>query len=213
MNTASNAEHASASRHGGLLLRLIFVVMAVVLLAFAFSQMEHTIRRFFGGNHAEQATLTLLRSEELSFLVTDRLVSQIAVQISDSTPLLGQREGVLIATVRMYYGLDLRKLDAASITRAGRDKLVVRLPDPEMLDFSVDPSSFQYITKRSGLNVIHDYVMNKDIEAELRIKLQPHAARFFAEQRMLPARAKIVQRLQHYFAPLEHELGVRIELQ
>ena len=199
-------------RRGGLSLRLVFAVVAVVLLAFAFSRVERVFHRLFDGNHAEQATLSLLRSEELSFLVTDRLVSQIAVQTSDSSPLLGQREGVLIATVRMYYGLDLRKLDAASITRAGKDKLVVRLPDPEMLDFSVDPASFTYITKRSGLHVIRDYVMDKDIEAELRKKLQPHAARFFADQRMLPARTKIVQRLQNYLAPLERELGVQIEL-
>ena len=205
-------EMRSLGRRGGLLLRLLFAIVFVLLLAFAWSQGKQAVRRFFAGNSAEQATLSLLRSEELSFLVTDRLVSQIAVQISDSSPLLGQREGLLIATVRMYYGLDLRKLHAASITREAHDKLVVRLPDPEMLDFSVDPASFQYITKRSGLNVIHDYVMNQDIEAELRMKLQPYAARFFADQRMLPTRAKIVQRLQHYCAPLAHELGVQIEL-
>ena len=199
------------ARRGGLPLRLIFGVVAVVLLALAFGLAGKAVHRLFAGKQAEQATLSLLRSEELSFLVTDRLVSQIAVQMTDSSPLLGQREGLLIATVRMYYGLDLRKLDAASIVSAGKDKLVVRLPDPEMLDFSVDPASFQYITKRSGLNVIRDYVMDKDIEAELRVKLQPHAARFFADQRMLPARAKIVQRLQNYLAPLERELGVQIE--
>lgn len=200
------------SRRGGLPLRLLLAVVVIVLLAFAFSQVGQTVRRAFAGRHAEQATLTLLRSEELSFLVTDRLVSQIAVQTSDSSPLLGQREGVLIATVRMYYGLDLRKIAAADITREGKDRLVVRLPDPQMLDFSVDPSSFTYITKRSGLNVIRDYVMDKDIEAELRTKLQPHAARFFADQRLLPTRTKIVGRLQNYLAPLAKEMGIRIEL-
>lgn len=202
-------------RRGGLFpsLRLILVATAILLVAFALHLTGHAVSRLFTGDHAEQATLTLLRSEELSFLVTDRLVSQISVISSDNSPLLGQREGVLIATVRMYYGLDLRKIDAHCITRHGRDKLVVRLPDPEMLDFSVDPASFQYITKRSGLNVIRDYVMDKDIETELRTKLQPHAARFFADQRMLPTRAKILQRLQNYLAPLERELGVRIQLQ
>lgn len=102
---------------------------------------------------------------------TLRLISQIAVQITDRSPLLGQREGVLLATVRMYYGLDLRKLDAAAISRRDRN-----------------------------------------IERELRNSLQPCAARFFADQRMLPTRAKIVQRLQNYVAPLERELGMRIEL-
>lgn len=203
---------ACGRRAGGLPLRLILAAAAIVLLAFAFSQIGGAVRRLFAGNRAEQATLTLLRSEELSFLVTDRLVSQIAVQITDNSPLLGQREGVLIATVRMYYGLDLRKLSAADITRAGHNKLVVRLPDPEMLDFSVDPASFQYITKRSGLNVIGDYVMDRNIEAELRVKLQPHAARFFADQRMLPARTKIVQRLQNYLVPLARELDVQLDL-
>ena len=211
MLSTSTTTHAAC--RGGLPLRLILAAATMIVLAFAFSQVAPAVRRLLSGSHAEQATLSLLRSEELSFLVTDRLVSQISVRISDHSPLLGQRDGVLIATVRMYYGLDLRKLDAAAITRKDRNTLIVRLPDPEMLDFSVDPSSFQYITKRSGLNAICDYVMDKNIEAELRIKLQPYAARFFADQRMLPTRAKIVQRLQNYLAPLEREFGSRIELQ
>jgi hypothetical protein len=201
-----------SSRRGGAAARLLLATVAVLLLSLAGSWIGLRIHRALAGRHAEQATLTLLRSEELAFLVTDRLVSQIAVKTSDSSPILGQREGVLIATVRMYYGLDLRKLDAASITRAGKDRVVVRLPDPEMLDFAVDPSSFTYITKRSGLNVIRDYVMDKDIEAELRVKLRPHAVRFFADQRLLPTRARIVQRLQGYLAPLERETGMQIEL-
>ena len=171
------------------------------------------VRSLLAGRHAEQATLSLLRSEQLAFLVTDRLVSQITVVSTDNSPLLGQREGVLIATVRMYYGVDLRKLDERRIARTGRGRVVVRLPDPEVLDFAVDPSSFHYITKRSGLNVIRDYVMDRDIEAELRVKLQPHAMRFFVDQRMLPTRAAIRQRLQAYLAPLQQELGVQIELQ
>lgn len=201
-----------AGRRGGAPLRLILAATAVLVLAFACSQVAPVVRRLLSGAHAEHATLSLLRSEELSFLVTDRLVSQIAVQITDRSPLLGQREGVLLATVRMYYGLNLRALDAAAISRRDRKTLVVRLPDPEMLDFSVDPASFQYITKRSGLNVIRDYVTDRNIERELRNSLQPCAARFFADQRMLPTRAKIVQRLQNYVAPLERELGMRIEL-
>ena len=207
------APPADPRRAGVPVVRLTLAAVLGALLVLALWPAVRAARAFLARERVERATLTILRSEELTFLATDRLVSQISVEITENSPLLGIREGVLIATVRLYYGIDLRRLGPASVSRAGRDRLVVRLPDPEPLDFAVDPASFKYITKRSGLNVIRDFALNKDLEAELRTRLQPHAMRFFTEQGLLPTRASVARRLREYAAPLGREWGVVIDFQ
>ena len=187
MTADTNKTRPPARRWAGVpVIRLTLAAVLGALLVLALWPVVRAARAFLVRERVERATLTVLRSEELTFLATDRLVSQISVEITENSPLLGIREGVLIATVRLYYGVDLRRLGPASVGRAGRDRLVVRLPDPEPLDFAVDPSSFKYITKRSGLNVIRDFALNKDLEAELRTRLQPFAMQFFREQGLLP---------------------------
>jgi len=54
--------------------------------------------------------------------------------------------------------------------------------------------------------------MDKDIEAELRVKLQALIGALFADQRMLPTRRKICSASELNIAPVERELGIRIEL-
>jgi hypothetical protein len=89
--------------------------------------------------------------------------------------------------------------------------MIVRLPEPRELDFALDPASFRYITKRSGWNVVVDYVRNRDLEAELRRDIHRHALAFFAQKQLLPTRAKIVHQLNELATPLSRELGVPIE--
>jgi hypothetical protein len=198
-----------------LLIRSIsFKLVLVVALAIAISPLVvsayRTMRTIFAWERIEKATLSVLRSENLVFLVTDKIVSQIAVDIRDSSLLLGKREGVLISTVTMYYGVDLKQLDESCFSRIG-NTLVVKLPDPRELDFTVDLGSLKYLTKRSGLNVIADFLCNKDLDEELRQGIHNHAATFMTDKKLLPTRDKIVKQLNAFAAPLFQEKGVTIE--
>lgn len=191
-------------------LKLILIV-ALIIILFPIAEWGYkTVRNVFAWRKIENATLSILKNENISFLVTDKVVSQIVVEISENNPLLGQREGILIGTVAMYYGVDLKELNKSCLSRVG-EKLIVHLPPPKELDFSVDPVSLKYITKRSGLNVLTDYVMNKNLESELRIKMRPYAEKFFVEHNMLPTREKIDKQLNELSVALSKDLGVVIE--
>ena len=166
----------------------------------------------FDWKHAEQATLAILKSENLAFLVTDRKTSQIEVEILDNSPLLGRREGHLIGPVTIYYGIDVQSLDSSCLSHVG-NRMIVRLPEPRELDFAMDPGSFRYVTKRSGWNVVADYVFNRNLETELRQQVHRQALVFFTEQRLIPTRAKIVNQLNNLAAAFSKEIGVPIEFQ
>lgn len=191
-------------------LKLVLVVALAILISPVVAPAYRFMTTVFAWNHIEKATLSVLKSESLAFLVTDRIVSQIAVEITDSSPLLGKREGILIGTVTLYYGVDLQKLDPSCLSRSG-NTLVVTLPEPQELDFSVDPASFKYITKRSGLNVIVDFIMNKDMEQELRQGIHPHALAFMTDKKLIPKRDKIVKQLNDLAVPFFREMGTAIE--
>ncbi len=191
-------------------LKFAMLAVLVALVAPAAIPIYRILRTVFDWEHVEKATLAILKGENLAFLVTDRLVSQIVVEVSDSSALLGKREGILIGTVTLYYGINAQALDSSCLSRVGK-RMIVRLPEPRELDFAVDPSSFRYITKRSGWNVVVDYVRNRDIEAELRQDIHRHALAFFSEKKMIPTRAKIVAQLNDLAAPFSKELGVPIE--
>lgn len=190
--------------------KLVLLIGLAILLSPIVAPTYRFLRTVFAWDRIEKATLTVLKSENLAFLVTDRIVSQIAVEITDSSPLLGKREGILIGTVTLYYGVDLQKLDKSCLSRVG-NALVVTLPEPRELDFSVDPASFRYITKRSGLNVIVDFLWNKDMEAELRQGMHGHAVSFMTDNKLLPTRGKIVKQLRELAVPFSQEIGVPIE--
>ena len=189
--------------------RVLGLVLVVLLSAFAVPAYRY-LRTVFAWEHVERTTLSVLKSENLSFLVTDRVVSQIVVEISENSPLLGKREGVLIGTVTLYYGVDLQQMDAACLSREG-GTIFVKLPEPSELDFTVDPASFKYITKRSGLNVIADYLQNKDMEAELRTSIHAQAVKFMTDEKLLPSRDKIVRRLNDLASPIFLSSGLNIE--
>ena len=191
-------------------IRLLAVVMLAVILSPVVRPTYQFLKTVLAWEKVERATLSVLKSEDLVFLVTDKVVSQMAVEITDGSPLLGKREGILIGTVTMYYGVDLQKLDESCLFREGV-KVVVVLPDPQELDFAVDPASFKYITKRSGLNVIADFLLDKDMEAELRRGLHDHATMFMKEHRLVPTRQKIVKQLNELAVPVFQNAGVLVE--
>ena len=172
----------------------------------------HFQRKATAWTRVEAQTLTILRSEPLAFLVTDKVVAQVVVSSREVNLLLGQREGHLIATVRLYYGIDLTTLTRANLRR-DQEMLVVTVPEPRELDFSVDVGSLRFIGKRNVTVAIADWLQGRDIEAELRARLKEEALAFMAAQQLIPARSTIVARLNTWAPALSTTLGVEVRFE
>ena len=150
--------------------------------------------QFVSVARAEQCVLTVLRSEDLTFLVTKKVVTRVLVEQSEVHPLLGKREGFLTAKVQVYYGIDLEKLEQDDVRRE-EGRLTVKLPEVEMLDFVVEWDSVRFFARRSGLMVLRDWVMNRDQAKELRGQFEKAALQEVEKDGLAPARSEMVARL------------------
>lgn len=165
------------------------------------------LKGLFGGDRTERSVIEVLRTEELMFLVTTRVTTLACVEIHENDAILGSREGLLLATVRIYYGIDFQTLSEDSVIRTD-GRITVRMPAPSILDLSTDLSSIRFFDKRSGLQVISDIVTGRDQEAELLGMLDSTASRWASEQGLLPGRDEILARLNNLAPMLAGYAGV-----
>jgi hypothetical protein len=171
-----------------------------------------SMRAVFEWERVEKQTLTLLQSEAMVFLVTDRIASQIVVSVSESNILLGQREGYLIGTARLYYGIDMKELTGHSISLR-ENQIVVTLPPAKELDFAVDLESLQFISKMSGTVALVDWLQGKDMYAELRAQFKPKAIAFMKQSSMIPDRQRLLARLNSMSSVLTENLGLKVSFE
>jgi hypothetical protein len=185
-----------------------------VLLALACAVAAVVILLRGGPTHweeARRATVEVLHSEEMMFLVTDRTVTRLDVVSKEGSLLLGWRESLLIGTVQILSGVDLEKLSVEDVRRQ-EGRLVVRVPEPEVLQVAVDLDSLSLFEKKSGLIAIKQYLQKEDVRGRLQAELEERAEQFAAEQGLLPGRAAVVGRLNEWAAPLiSSRVGVEVE--
>ncbi len=155
----------------------------------------------------EKITLSILRSEAMVFLVTRRIATQIVIE-HEECDWLGQWHGVLWATVRMHYGVDLKKIGADDIRRDG-DTIIVRLPEPELLDLAIEPGSEGFLSKSTAAAKIKDLLHNGQ-RKQLEKRLRQCALEFANRQGMLPTRKEIVQQLNDVASMLKAPAGVSL---
>jgi hypothetical protein len=191
---------------------MLLVLAVVAGITTGFLAWRHFQKKTFAWTTVETRTLTILRSENLAFLATDRLVTQIVVSSREYNLILGQREGYLVATVRLYYGIDVATVTPANLRReAGR--LTVMVPEPRELDFAVDVGSLRFISKRNVTVAIRDWLQGQNLEDDLRKRLKGEALAFMATQQLIPARSTIVARLNGWAPVLTDNLGVEVRFE
>lgn len=146
----------------------------------------------------EKATLSILRSESLAFLVTRRTVTQVVVE-HEQADLLGDWHGVLWATVSWRWGVDLTKIQERDIRRLrrpdGSEAVIVRLPEPELLDFGVEPGSTGFMSKSTFVPKMREFFFTGSQRAHLEARLKEHALEFAGEEGLLPTRKDMVRQL------------------
>jgi hypothetical protein len=153
--------------------------------------------------------IEVIRSEELSFLVTDRLVTKVVAESKENNAFLGKREGYLICTVRVYYGIDLKSLPADAVqVRDG--SILVTLPEPKELDFSADLDTARFLCKRSGLIVLRDFLQDLNFQRELEQQLHRAALEMLRDEKLLPRREDLVRRMNGWAPVLTSKCGVQV---
>ena len=82
------------------LVSLCLLIGLAVVLLFLLPTLSDLLRQLGTVEHAEQNVLEVLSREQFSFLVTDRIVSQIVVESRDSNPLRRQFKSAALEYMR-----------------------------------------------------------------------------------------------------------------
>lgn len=158
----------------------------------------------------EKVTLSVLRSEAMAFLVTRRMATQIVVEHREGD-WWGEWCGAMWATFRLHYGVDMKKITVDDI-RHERDTVIVRLPEPELLDLAIEPGSVGFLSKSTAVAKIKDLLRNGQ-RRQLEKRLRQCALEFAGRQGMLPTREEIVQQLNDVASALKAPAGVSIRFE
>jgi hypothetical protein len=159
----------------------------------------------------EKTTLSILRSRPMLFLVTRQIRTQIVIDHSESN-WIGQWRGVLWGTVMISYGVDINEIKNDDLRR--EDGMVfVRIPEPRLLNFSVESGSIGFISKATAAPKLQDWLGGGDHRRQLENRLHDQAMKFAREHDMLPDRAQIVEQLNDTAASLAKTAGIRIRFE
>lgn len=155
-----------------------------------------------------KSIVTVLKSEPLQFLVSRRIRSTVAVEKEEKSTIWGNRNGLLLAEVTVYYGFDLSKLTDKDV-KIKQDKTVVNLGEPTVLTLSVDTASMRFFTKVSGLQYFKDKLEGTSLEKELLNEFSAASRKYFAERNLLPARQEMLNDLQRQLRLMNLNIELR----
>lgn len=200
-------EGPSGSRAAGAGQLLLACVCGAALGAAA---VWHTPERRAPPASSEQV-LAVLRSEPVALLVVQRGAAQVVVEHRQSD-WLGQWHAVLWTSVRWSWGMDLEQVTAQDVRREG-DVVVVRLPEPQVLDFGLVPGSTGFLSKSSAVPRLQDLLGDQAQRRQLEQRVHEEALQFMQRQDLAPGRAEIVRRLNDAAGLLEARAGVRLRFE
>ena len=159
----------------------------------------------------EKTTLSILCSRPMLFLVTRQIRTQIVIDHRESN-WVGQWRGVLWASVRISYGVDVHEIKADALRRQG-EVVFVRIPEPRLLSFSVEPGSVGFLSKATAAPKLQDWFDGGGHRRQLEQRLHDQAMSFAKEHDMLPDRTQIVEQLNDTAAGLARAAGIRIRFE
>lgn len=166
-------------------IKFFTISFMIVLLLIIFIIYQKPIFSLLAPEKTKKSVISILKSENVGFLVTNKISTQILVE-REELSVFGVRTGILIGNVTLYYGIDLKELTSDSIIIT-KNEIIVKLPQPKPLDFSIDLSSLRYIEKETGLLKIKGLFVNDEkIRKEIEDMFYKEALFFMKTKGLLP---------------------------
>lgn len=159
----------------------------------------------------QKVTLSVLRSEAMTFLVTRRTTTQIVVEHRQSD-WAGEWQGVLWATVNWTWGADLSKLTEKDLRREG-DVVYCRLPEPQLLDFAIVPGSECFFSKATVIPKLQELFRTGSQQKLLHDQIRAQALHFAADQKLCPTRRDMIRQLNEAAASFKQAAGVDLRFE
>jgi len=111
--------------------------------------------------------------------------------------------------VRISHGVDVNEIKDKDLRRKGQ-VVFVRIPEPRLLSFAVEPGSIGFMSKATAAPKLQDWLGGGGHRRQLESRLHDQAMSFARERGMLPDRSQIVEQLNDTAAGLAKTAGIRI---
>ncbi|MCX7646797.1 MAG: DUF4230 domain-containing protein [Rhodobacteraceae bacterium] len=168
-----------------------------VLLLMAATAAGTAVAVAWNGPRAEPlpGATTLLRSEMVKNLVTNRITLQVVAHEAVSTR-LGRDEIVAYGTVTLHVGMDLENLGVEETTSdTGEPKLVLTVPQVQIVSVELNERSVYILRKSSlALTLLSD-LDDARVQSLIRELLRVKAQQFARNNGLLPTRQHLQERL------------------
>ncbi len=176
-------------------LRFFIITLIILLILIIIIIYQRPISSLIVPEKTKRSIISILKSENISFLVTNKIATQIVVE-REEVSFLGNKKGALIGNVTLYYGIDLNELSIDSIT-IEKNEIIVRLPSPKPLDFSVDLSSIRFFKRETGLLRLKGFFVDDEkMREEIEDMFYKEALFFMKTQGMLPKNEDVLRSLE-----------------
>ena len=173
---------------------LLFGIIVILILSL-FIIYNKPIISILTPQRTKRSVISILRSENISFLVTNKISSQILVEKTDLS-ILGERTGILIGNVTLYYGINLNEIPIDSVL-INKNEIIIKLPHAKPLDFSIDLSSLKFLKRERGFEKIKGLFVDDDkLREEIQDVFYKEALFFFKSNNMLPKDEDVLKSLE-----------------
>jgi hypothetical protein len=200
------------------------IVFALFILSiFTILSIATAVSSYFSLNLPADRVLTILKSENLDFLVRRRQVTQVVlIRTADTSwwdwvPYVGdiremlKEEGVLTANVKVYYGFDMKKLSNKSISDSG-NTITITLPEPEVLDYAVDIESLKFRSIKKGVatrigNAFRDESLKDKLQKDIKLSVDE----FVSFPGTMPTKNELLQEMAGFEKLMTNAYKVRVK--
>jgi hypothetical protein len=185
------------------------------------------LRVWHGAHHGNkptvQSTIQVLRSENLTFLVKRKVVTQVVIikktepSWKDWVPYLKDyraataEDGYIVATASFYFGFDLSKLKEADV-EAKDAAHVVHLPEPQELDLTIDYNNIEFVAISTGVVTRIALAMGADgLKDKLTKAIADKAREVVSSKKLLPSKSDLLQDMRGLERLLGQTQGVSVK--
>lgn len=189
--------------------KILFASFVTVLSVFGCFYISSVLSDIIRQNPPDtNKVLTILKSENLDFLVRRRQLTQVVIirtastSVWDWVPYVGdvreslKDDGVLTANVKIYYGFNMDKLTTAPIIENSKE-IQLLLPDPEVLDFAVDLDSVKFRSLKTGIitRFKNGFFNNENLKDKLQKQIKTAVEEFVSTPGGMPTKAELIKEM------------------
>ena len=152
-------------------------------------------------NSEKAAAFEIIETEWLRFFTTNKIVTQVAIQESDTDILLGDEYSVAFGVAEIVYGIDFEKMTPADIIQT-ENQLLLTLPQPEVFSVSIRQDSITVMTKSTILRKLGTYLEGENVNRQLRVALEEESISFAAQNGLFPSEEEVYGHIADFFQRL-----------